>query len=128
MSSKMSVPKSNNKKRKITEGRSFSERWTNDYFFVPIKNNATCLMCNKVITQKEHNVKLEKFEMHNNGWGKKYDGQEEGSCSTYERKGTGGKRRATNAISLHNSPTSFMWKSPQLKACDECGCIKCEFC
>ena len=54
----MSVPKSNNRKRKITEeGRSFNERWTNDYFFVPNKNKATCLICNEVITQKEYNVK-----------------------------------------------------------------------
>ena len=42
----------------------------------------------------------------------KTDGQEEESCSTCERKGTGDKRWAINAISLHNSPTSFMWKSP----------------
>ena len=54
----MSVPKSNDRKRKITEeGRSFNERWTNDYFFVPNKNKATCLICNEVITQKEYNVK-----------------------------------------------------------------------
>ena len=50
--SKMSVLKSNNSKRKITEkGRSFNERWTNDCFFVPNKNNATCLICNGIITQ-----------------------------------------------------------------------------
>ena len=56
--SKKSVPKSNNSKRKVTEeGRSFNERWTNDYFFVPNKNKATCLICNEVITQKEYNVK-----------------------------------------------------------------------
>ena len=55
---KMSVPKSDNSKRKITEvGRSFNERWKNDYFFVPNKNKATCLICNEVITQKESNVK-----------------------------------------------------------------------
>ena len=53
----MSVLKSNNRKRKITEGRSFNEKWTNDYFFVPNKNKATCLLCNEVITQKEHNIK-----------------------------------------------------------------------
>ena len=55
--SKMAVPKSNNRKCKITEGRSFNERRTNDYFFVPNKNKATCLICNEVITQKEYNVK-----------------------------------------------------------------------
>ena len=54
----MSVPKSNNSKRKITEeGRSFNERRTNDYFFVPNINKAACLTCNEVITQKEYNVK-----------------------------------------------------------------------
>ena len=48
----------NNSKRKITEeGRSFNERWTNDYFFVPNKNKAACLICNEVVTQKEYNVK-----------------------------------------------------------------------
>ena len=56
--SKMSVPKSNYSKCKITEeGRDFNERRTNDYFFVPNKNKATCLICNEVITQKEYNVK-----------------------------------------------------------------------
>ena len=56
--SKISVPKSSNSKRKIMEeGRSFNERWTNDYFFVPNKNKATCLICNEVITQKEYNIK-----------------------------------------------------------------------
>ena len=70
---------------------------------------------------------MKKFEKHNNRWGKKYGGQEEGSFSTHERKSTGGKRWATNAISLHNSPTSFMWKNPLLEACDERGCIKGEF-
>ena len=55
--SKISVPKSNNSKRKITEGRNFNERWTNIYFFVPNKNKAACLICNGVITQKEYNVK-----------------------------------------------------------------------
>ena len=34
-----------------------NKRWTNDYFFAPNKNKATCLICNKVITQKEYNVK-----------------------------------------------------------------------
>ena len=54
--SKISVPKSSNSKRKITEeGRSFNERWKNDYFFVP--NKATCVICNEVIKQKEYNVK-----------------------------------------------------------------------
>ena len=34
----MSVPKSNNKKRKITEeGRSFNKRWTNDSVLFQIK-------------------------------------------------------------------------------------------
>ena len=56
--SKILVPKSKNSKRKITEeGRSFNERRTNDYFFVPNKNKAACLICNEVITQKEYNVK-----------------------------------------------------------------------
>ena len=56
--SKISVPKSNNSKRKIREeGRNFNERWTNDYFFVPNKNKAACQICNEVITQKEYNVK-----------------------------------------------------------------------
>ena len=54
----MSVPKSNNRKRKIAEeGRSFNERWTNDYFFVPNKHKETCLICNEVITQKEYDLK-----------------------------------------------------------------------
>ena len=54
----MSVPKSNNRKRKITEeGRSFNERWKNDYFFVPNKNKAPCLICIEVITHKKYNVK-----------------------------------------------------------------------
>ena len=54
----MSVLKSNNRKRKIAEqGRNFNERWTNDYFFVPNKNKATCPICNEVITQKEYDVK-----------------------------------------------------------------------
>ena len=56
--SKMSVPKSNNSKRKITEeGRSFNESWTNDYYFVPNKNKSTSVVCNEVITQKEYNLK-----------------------------------------------------------------------
>ena len=29
---------------------------------------------------------MEKFEKHNNRWSKKYSGQEEGSCSTHEKK------------------------------------------
>ena len=53
----MSVPKSNYSKRKITEGRNFNERRTNDYFFVSNKNKATRQICNEVITQKEYNVK-----------------------------------------------------------------------
>ena len=53
----MSVPKSNNRKCKITEGRNFNELWTNDYFFVPNKNKSTCLICNEVVMQKEYNEK-----------------------------------------------------------------------
>ena len=54
----MSVPKSNNRKRKITkEGTTFNERWTNDYFVVPNKNITTCLIRNEVVTQKVYNVK-----------------------------------------------------------------------
>ena len=56
--SKISVPKSNNSKRKIREeDRSFNERWKNDYFFVPNKNKVICLIYNEVIKQKEYNVK-----------------------------------------------------------------------
>ena len=56
--SKISVPKSSNSKRKITEeGKSFNERWKNDHFFVPNKNKVTCLMYNEVIKQKVYNVK-----------------------------------------------------------------------
>ena len=36
--SKLSVPKSNHRKHNITEqGRSFNERWTNDFFLFQIK-------------------------------------------------------------------------------------------
>ena len=54
----MSVTKSNNSKGKTTEeGKSFDERWTNDYFFVSNKNKAISLICNEVIKQKEYVIK-----------------------------------------------------------------------
>ena len=63
--SKISVSKSNNSMCKIMEeGRSFNERQTNDYFFVPNENKAACQICNEVITQKEYNI-IRHFESCN---------------------------------------------------------------
>lgn len=45
------IASSENKKRKLTgEGKVFNEKWTNEHFFVEIKNGAICLIFKETIS------------------------------------------------------------------------------
>ena len=47
------------KKRKISDGgRTFQERWTEQYFFVQVSSKPICLICNNAVSSlKEYNIK-----------------------------------------------------------------------
>ena len=53
-------------RRKVSEeNRESQERWTNDYFFVHMNENALCLLCmNNVAVLKEFNLKRHYETMH----------------------------------------------------------------
>ena len=43
----------------------FQEKWTNDYFFIQIKEKPMCLLCSKsVFVMKEYNVKRHYISKH----------------------------------------------------------------
>ncbi|XP_074050066.1 general transcription factor II-I repeat domain-containing protein 2A-like isoform X2 [Macrotis lagotis] len=54
------------KKRKVdTEGRSFQEKWTNDYFFVEVKGKPMCLVCgNALAVMKKANLERHYSSKH----------------------------------------------------------------
>ncbi|XP_074045122.1 LYR motif-containing protein 9 isoform X1 [Macrotis lagotis] len=54
------------KKRKVdAEGRSFQEKWTNDYFFVEVKGKPVCLVCgNALAVMKKANLERHYSSKH----------------------------------------------------------------
>ena len=57
---------SSSKKRKVdNESRVFQEKWTNDYFFIQIKEKPMCLLCSEPVSvMKEYNVKRHYISKH----------------------------------------------------------------
>ena len=57
---------SSSKKRKVdNESRVFQEKWTNDYFFIQIKDKPMCLLCSESVSvMKEYNVKRHYISKH----------------------------------------------------------------
>lgn len=62
---------SSNKKRKIEdEGGKFNDKWSEQYFFVLVKEKPVCLVCNdSVAVMKEHNIRRHYETRHS----EKYD-------------------------------------------------------
>ncbi|KAJ8026793.1 General transcription factor II-I repeat domain-containing protein 2 [Holothuria leucospilota] len=59
----MAAPKSNSKKRKVTEeGRVFNPEWTRDYFFIEEQGKPVCLICKRGISV----MKLNNITRHYN--------------------------------------------------------------
>ena len=54
------------KKRKVdNESRVFHEKWTNDYFFIQIKDKPMCLICSESVSvMKEYNLKRHYITKH----------------------------------------------------------------
>ena len=66
MASPTSQKKKEPPKRKIMdEGRLFSEKWTDDYYFVEANSRALCLICREFVQGfKDYNLKRHYMQKH----------------------------------------------------------------